>query len=336
MHAILRRYSISQSSARVVRRPMAIKWLKGIARDSSRDRGLVIVSGLARGIDCLAHRGACSSARGATIGVLGTGIDVIYPKENKKVFAEVEKHGALISEFPLGSHAAPENFPVRNRIVAGMSLGTVVVEGEQYSGSLITGAPGHGIRPRSIRRARKLHATFQLRTESTNQAGRETCYRMGRCSRRTSHRNSRGIVPSGDTGGCGTRITFFGSTCARAKKAVRIVEHRSDVACRRDRGNIRHDFFGGAGGALRNGIEGDHSPNAGKTIRAREHALKNWRHQNTASVKPEGHTPTRPSGFRLKTIKWESHSSSLNRPLRRKRLTNTWDAISASRPPSGT
>jgi DNA processing protein len=63
---------------------------------------------------------------------------VIYPKENKKLFAEVEKRGALISEFPIGTHPAPENFPVRNRVVAGMSLGVVVVQGAQYSGSLIT------------------------------------------------------------------------------------------------------------------------------------------------------------------------------------------------------
>jgi DNA processing protein len=74
--------------------------------------------------------------------VLGTGVDVIYPKENKKLFAEVEKRGALISEFPLGTHPAPENFPVRNRVVAGMSLGIVVVQGAQYSGSLITARLG--------------------------------------------------------------------------------------------------------------------------------------------------------------------------------------------------
>jgi DNA processing protein len=125
-------------------------------------RGLLIVSGLARGIDCSAHRGACAAARGATIGILGTGMDVVYPKENRKVFAEVEEKGALISEFPLGIHAAPENFPVRNRIVAGMSLGTIVVEGEQYSGSLITarlamefgrevyGVPGNATQPTSF------------------------------------------------------------------------------------------------------------------------------------------------------------------------------------------
>ena len=112
-----------------------------IAERLSRDlaeRGLVIVSGLARGIDSSAHRGACAASRGATIGVLGCGVDVIYPKENRKLFAEVEKRGAIISEFSLGRHPAPENFPIRNRIVAGMTLGAVVVQGAQYSGSLIT------------------------------------------------------------------------------------------------------------------------------------------------------------------------------------------------------
>jgi DNA processing protein len=157
---VLRRYSISMVGTR---RPTPYGNLiaERIARDLA-DRGLVIVSGLARGIDCLAHRGACASARGATIAVLGTGIDVIYPKENKKIFAEVEKRGALISEFPMGTHPAPENFPVRNRIVAGMSLGTIVVEGEQYSGSLITarlamefgrevfGVPGNTTQPTSF------------------------------------------------------------------------------------------------------------------------------------------------------------------------------------------
>jgi len=104
--------------------------------------GLVIVSGMARGIDSLAHQGACRAASGAAIGVLGTGIDVVYPKENKKLFGEVEKRGALISEFPLGTHPAPENFPIRNRVVAGMSLGVLGVQGAQYSGSLITARLG--------------------------------------------------------------------------------------------------------------------------------------------------------------------------------------------------
>jgi DNA processing protein len=100
-------------------------------------RGLTIVSGLARGIDAIAHQGA-TAAGGRAIGVLGTGIDVCYPKENKKLYEKVLERGAIVSEFPTGSHPAPENFPVRNRIIAGMPLGVIIVEGKQYSGSLIT------------------------------------------------------------------------------------------------------------------------------------------------------------------------------------------------------
>jgi DNA processing protein len=100
-------------------------------------RGLVVVSGMARGIDAIGHQGAMA-VNGRAIGVLGTGIDVCYPKENKKLYEKVRERGAIVSEFPLGTHPAPENFPVRNRIVAGLPLGVVVVEGAQYSGSLIT------------------------------------------------------------------------------------------------------------------------------------------------------------------------------------------------------
>jgi DNA processing protein len=100
-------------------------------------RGLVVVSGMARGIDAIGHQGAMA-ANGRAIGVLGTGIDVCYPKENKKLYEKVLERGAIISEFPLRTHPAPENFPIRNRIVAGMPLGVIVVEGAQYSGSLIT------------------------------------------------------------------------------------------------------------------------------------------------------------------------------------------------------
>lgn len=100
-------------------------------------RGIVIVSGLARGIDAIAHQGAMA-VQGRAIGVLGTGIDICYPKENKKLYEKVLERGAILSEFPLGTHPAPENFPVRNRIVAGMPLGAIIVEGAQYSGSLIT------------------------------------------------------------------------------------------------------------------------------------------------------------------------------------------------------
>ena len=107
-----------------------------LARDLAV-RGLVIVSGLARGIDAIAHHGTLAS-NGRAVGVLGTGIDICYPKENKKLYEKVLERGAILSEFPLGTHPAPENFPVRNRIVAGMPLGVLVIEGAEHSGSLIT------------------------------------------------------------------------------------------------------------------------------------------------------------------------------------------------------
>jgi DNA processing protein len=82
------------------------------------------------GIDAIGHHGALAS-NGRAIGVLGTGIDVGYPKKNKKLYEKVLERGAILSEFPLGMHSAPENFPVRNRIVAGMPLGVIVIEGAE-------------------------------------------------------------------------------------------------------------------------------------------------------------------------------------------------------------
>jgi DNA processing protein len=107
-----------------------------LARDLAQ-RQLVIVSGLARGIDSAAHRGALEAA-GKTVAVLGSGIDVIYPRENKRLAEQVSECGALISEFPPGTSPAPENFPIRNRTISGLTLGVVVVEAAEYSGSLIT------------------------------------------------------------------------------------------------------------------------------------------------------------------------------------------------------
>jgi DNA processing protein len=100
-------------------------------------RQLVVVSGLARGVDSASHRGALE-AKGKTVAVLGSGIDVIYPRENKRLAEEIAKSGAVISEFRLGTAPTPENFPIRNRIISGLSLGVVVVEAAEYSGSLIT------------------------------------------------------------------------------------------------------------------------------------------------------------------------------------------------------
>jgi DNA processing protein len=101
-------------------------------------QGLVIISGMARGVDTSSHRGAIS-AKGKTVAVFGTGVDVIYPKENSRLAEQIlALGGALISEFPLGTFAAPQNFPIRNRIISGMSVGVLVVEAAEYSGTRIT------------------------------------------------------------------------------------------------------------------------------------------------------------------------------------------------------
>jgi DNA processing protein len=101
-------------------------------------QGLIIISGMARGVDTASHRGAIS-AKGKTIAVLGTGVDVIYPKENSRLSEQiVALGGAIISEFPLGTSAFPQNFPIRNRIISGMSIGVLVVEAAEYSGTRIT------------------------------------------------------------------------------------------------------------------------------------------------------------------------------------------------------
>jgi DNA processing protein len=99
--------------------------------------GLTIASGMARGVDSAAHKGALA-AGGDTIAVLGCGVDIVYPAENRRLAAELAVKGLLISEFPMGATAFPQNFPIRNRIISGISLGVLVVEGAQYSGSAIT------------------------------------------------------------------------------------------------------------------------------------------------------------------------------------------------------
>jgi len=101
-------------------------------------RGLVIFSGMARGIDTAGHRGAIAT-KGKTVAVWGTGVDEAYPKENKKLAEQIlALGGAVISEFPIGTFPAPQNFPIRNRIISGISLGVLVVEAAEYSGTRIT------------------------------------------------------------------------------------------------------------------------------------------------------------------------------------------------------
>lgn len=101
------------------------------------DLGITVVSGMARGVDTSAHKAALKG-KGSTIAVFGCGVDVIYPAENRALASEIADAGLVLSEFPMGSPSYPQNFPVRNRIVSGLSRGILVVEGAQYSGSSIT------------------------------------------------------------------------------------------------------------------------------------------------------------------------------------------------------
>jgi DNA processing protein len=157
---LLDRQMISVAGARRPT-PYGNQMAERISRDLA-DQGLVISSGLARGIDASAHKGALRSATGETIGVRGCRVDVVYPKENQKNFEQIGQRGAIISEFPIRTFPAPQNFSIRNRIIAGMALGVVVVEGAQYSGSMITaplamefgrevfGVPGRVTQPSSF------------------------------------------------------------------------------------------------------------------------------------------------------------------------------------------
>ena len=130
-----------QPSVGVIGSRMCSTYGENAAEMLSRDlatRGITVVSGFARGIDAAAHRGAIGG-KGRTVAVMGTGIDGVYPKENTRLVREIlDAGGAVVSQFPLGTPPLKDNFPYRNRIISGLSLGVLIVEASERSGSLIT------------------------------------------------------------------------------------------------------------------------------------------------------------------------------------------------------
>jgi DNA processing protein len=130
------------NSVAIVGTRMASRYGKQMAEQFSKDlcnSGITVISGMARGIDSAAHRGALATG-GKTIAVIGSGLDVIYPAENKKLFNEISENGAVISEYKLGTKPDAQNFPKRNRIISGLSLGTLVIETKAIGGALQTAA----------------------------------------------------------------------------------------------------------------------------------------------------------------------------------------------------
>ena len=150
--------------------------------------GVTIVSGLARGIDSVAHRAALEG-EGRTIAVFGCGLDVIYPPEHRKLARDILDHGALVSEHPLGTKPDARHFPRRNRLISGMTLGTLVVEAGEVSGALLTVRQAPGAEPRGL-----LCAGEHL---LTRQQGHQRPYPGGRQAGHGPHRHLGGAEPDG-------------------------------------------------------------------------------------------------------------------------------------------
>jgi DNA processing protein len=132
--------AISQPALAIVGSRHCSTYGRNVAEMLARElaeRGVTVISGLARGIDSAAHKGALDGA-GLTIAVMGTGLDTIYPKENRKLSDAIAEQGALVTEFPLETPPLPQKFPFRNRVISGLALGVLIVEGAERSGSLIT------------------------------------------------------------------------------------------------------------------------------------------------------------------------------------------------------
>ena len=140
LHTVGNRSLLGSTSIAVVGSRRASPYGVNAARELTKElaaAGLTIVSGLARGIDAAAHEAALDT-HAATIAILGTGIDVIYPRSNVRLFRRIEREGLILSEFAPGTPPMPENFPMRNRVISGLCAGTVIVEATSRSGSLIT------------------------------------------------------------------------------------------------------------------------------------------------------------------------------------------------------
>jgi DNA processing protein len=132
--------ALAQPAIAVVGSRRCSTYGRNVAEKLSRElgeRGVTIISGLARGIDSAAHRGALDG-RGLTVAVMGTGLDAVYPKENNKLAARIVEQGALVTEFTLATPPVSQNFPFRNRVISGLALGVMIIEGAERSGSLIT------------------------------------------------------------------------------------------------------------------------------------------------------------------------------------------------------